>query len=138
MAITGGCLCGEVRYRAKREALWVVHCHCRWCKKHSGSAFVTIVMFRVSNVVWVAAKPTVYESSPGVERGFCPTCGSTLTFARPDRDEMSVFAGSLDNPNDISPSKHVFAEQRCEWLHLDDGLPSHDRFPPGGEDREPR
>jgi hypothetical protein len=93
-------------------------------------------MFRASNVVWLDGEPAVYESSPGVERGFCPTCGSTLTFARPDRDEMNVLAGSLDNSNVISPSVHIFAEQQCEWLHFDDGLPSYDRYPPGGEDRE--
>ena len=79
---------------AKSASIWDIR-----GQKHSGSAFVTFVMFRASNVVWLDAKPAVYESSPGVERGFCPTCGSTLTFARPDRDEMNVLAGSLDNSN---------------------------------------
>jgi hypothetical protein len=49
---------------------------------------------------------------------------------------MSVLAGTLDNPNVFQPSEHIFVEQRCGWLHVDDGLPSYDRFPPGGEDRE--
>jgi hypothetical protein len=137
MEWTGGCLCGAVRYETSSEPIWVGHCHCRWCQKHSGSAFTTCVMFRGKNVVWLDVKPAVYESSAGVERGFCPICGSTLSFARPDRDEITVFAGSLDNPNVISPSVHIFAEQQCEWLRLNDGLPCHDRFPPGGEDREP-
>jgi hypothetical protein len=94
-------------------------------------------MFQGNNVVWLDAKPAVYESSPGIERGFCPICGSTLSFTRLDRDEITVLAGSLDNPNVISPSEHIFANHQCEWLQLNDGLPSHDRFPPGGEDREP-
>jgi hypothetical protein len=93
-------------------------------------------LFDTCNVTWLSEKPAVYESSPGVERGFCPTCGSTLTFARPDRNEMSVLAGSLDNSSVIQPSEHIFVEQRCNWLHVDDGLPSYDRFPPGYEDRE--
>ena len=136
MSWSGGCLCGNVRYETFGEPIWVGHCHCRWCQKHSGSAFVTCVMFRVGNVVWADAKPTAFESSPGVERGFCPTCGSTLTFARPDRGEMSVLAGSLDDSNVICPSVHIFTEQQCDWARLDDGLPSYDRYPPGGEDRE--
>ena len=137
MQWTGGCLCGAVRYETSTLPIWVGHCHCRLCQKHSGSAFSTGVMFRGDNVVWLAEKPAVYESSPGIERGFCKICGSTLSFARPDRDEITVLAGSLDDPNVITPSEHIFAEQQCDWLHLNDGLPSHDRFPPGGEDREP-
>jgi hypothetical protein len=136
MSWSGGCLCGTVRYETLGEPIWVGHCHCRSCQKHSGSAFTTGVMFRASDLVWDKSKPEVYKSSPGVERGFCPTCGSTLTFARLDRDEVTVLAGSLDNPNVISPSEHIFTEEQCIWLRLDDGLPSHSRFPPGGEDRE--
>ncbi len=81
-------------------------------------------------------EPTVYESSPGVERGFCPTCGSTLSFARPGRGEVNLMVGSLDDPNVIEPVVHIFAEQRLTWLQMDDGLPAHHRFPPGEEDRE--
>ena len=136
MSWSGGCLCGNVRYETSGEPIWVGHCHCRWCQKHSGSAFITFVLFDPCNVTWLGEKPAVYESSPGVERGFCPTCGSTLSFARPDRIEMSVLAGSLDDPSVIQPSEHIFVVQRCSWLHVDDGLPSFDRFPPGDEDRE--
>jgi hypothetical protein len=97
---------------------------------------MTFVLFDPRNVKWLGEMPAIYDSSPGVERGFCPTCGSTLTFARPDRDEMSVLAGSLDNPSVARPSEHIFVEQCCAWLQVADGLPAHDRFPPGYEDRE--
>ena len=93
-------------------------------------------MFHTNNVEWLGDKPATYNSSPGVQRGFCPACGSTITFARPGRDEISIQAGSLDDPNVVSPTEHIFVEQRCAWLKFDDGLPIHDRYPPGGEDRE--
>ena len=74
-----------------------------------------------------------------LDQGMMPHCISTdltLPGHRPDRNEMSVLAGSLDNSSVIQPSEHIFVEQRCNWLHVDDGLPSYDRFPPGYEDRE--
>jgi hypothetical protein len=136
MTWTGGCLCEEIRYEISADPIWVGICHCRWCQRHSGSAFLTLAMFQTDDVIWLKAKPAVFQSSPEVERGFCPRCGSTLTFARGGRNEMNVTAGSLDNPNVIQPMQHIFSEQKCAWLHLDDALPSYDRYPPGGEDRE--
>ncbi|MEE8500971.1 MAG: GFA family protein [Kiloniellales bacterium] len=137
MAITGGCLCGEVRYRATGEAFWVAHCHCRWCQRASGAAFLTYVGFRTEDLEWVKGVPTIYKSSVQVERGFCARCGGTLSFARPSRAEIGVCAGTLDNPQDLAPEAHIFTDHQLAWLHLDDGLPRHGRFPPGAEDREP-
>ena len=137
MDMTGGCLCGEVRYRARGEALWVVHCHCRWCQRVSGAAFLTYIGFRSQDLGWVKGAPTIFESSAEVERGFCARCGSTLSFVRPRRGEIDVCAGTLDNPHGIDPEGHFFTDQQLAWLHVDDGLPRHGRFPPGDEDREP-
>ncbi len=136
MELRGGCLCGEIRYEVSTNPIWVGNCHCRWCQQHSGAAFLTLAMFRTDDVIWLKERPAVFQSSPEVERGFCPRCGSTLTFARPERNELSVTAGSLDDPNLIKPTQHIFAQQKCAWLHLDEVLPSYDRYPPGGEDRE--
>ena len=36
----GGCACGQVRYRMNREPLFVHCCHCSWCQRETGSAFV--------------------------------------------------------------------------------------------------
>ena len=137
MAITGGCLCGEVRYRARSDALWVAHCHCRWCQQASGAAFLTYLGFRTEDLEWVEGAPTIYKSSAEVERGFCARCGSTLTFARPGRGEIGVFAGGLDDAHDLKAAFHMFTDHQFAWLHLDDGLPRHGRFPPSAEDREP-
>lgn len=137
MTWSGGCLCGKVRYEASEAPEWIVHCHCQLCRRQTGAAFATFVLYRDGNLTWLHDKPAVYRSTPGVERGFCPTCGSAISFARPGRGETSVLVGSLDDPNAVHPSEHIFVEQRCTWLHMDDGLPVHDRFPPSDEDREP-
>lgn len=137
MTITGGCLCGDLRYEARGEPLWTGYCHCRWCQRQSGAAFIVFVMFAASNFNWIQGELATYASSSGVERGFCARCGSTLTFARPTRNEISVVSGSLDDPNSIQPKEHIFTVHQASWLRVDDDLPRRGRFPPGEEDREP-
>ena len=72
----------------------------------------------------------------GVERGFCAICGSTMTFARPELNEISVFAGTLDDPDSIVPTGHAFYDDHISWLEINDNLPRYARHPPGNEDRD--
>ncbi len=132
----GGCLCGDVRFSGSGEPEWVVNCHCKWCQRHSGAAFLTYVGYSTRNLKWLKGSPSVFHSSPGVERGFCKRCGSTLFFARPDRGEISVFAGVLDEPLNVSPTGHAFTDHAADWLKLSDDAPRWPRHPPGNEDRD--
>ena len=61
---------------------------------------------------------------------------SVAGFARPDRGEISVFAGVLDDPHDLEPTGHAFFEQHMAWLDTTDDAPRWDRHPPGNEDRD--
>jgi hypothetical protein len=136
MTITGGCLCGNLRYEARGDPLWVGYCYCRWCQRHSGAPFLVWVLFDTGNLLWTRGTLATYASSREVERGFCLRCGSTLTFARPRRKEISVSSGSLDEPNLIEPQVHLFTDHQVAWLHIADRLPRYKRFPSGAEDRE--
>ena len=40
--ITGGCLCGRIRYSGEAEPLRMVACHCKACQRYTGSAFLTV------------------------------------------------------------------------------------------------
>ena len=135
--IEGGCLCGAVRYRCQGKPEWVGNCHCWMCKKHTGSAFMTFVLFEGRDRVnWLKDPPAKYVMDDGVERGFCAKCGSTISFSRPDREEVNVLAGSLDNPDEVEPMLHIFTAQKCAWIDINDGLPAHPRFPPEAADRD--
>lgn len=134
--LEGGCLCGEVRYRATGQPLWVCHCHCRMCQKHTGAAFSTFIGFSSECISWTKREPNLYQSSTLVERGFCPVCGSTTSFHRAHKSEVSVSAGSLDYPERITPQFHLMTESQVPWINLCDDLPTHHRFPPEGEDRD--
>jgi hypothetical protein len=59
-----------------------------------------------------------------------------MTFARPERGEISVFAGTLDEPNDIEPKFHIFTDHQFSWLRIADDMPRYARFARGYEDRD--
>jgi hypothetical protein len=63
-----------------------------------------------------------YSSSPGVQRGFCARCGSTLTCAS-DRlsSETHYYVGAFERAAELKPTGELFAGERLPWLHLQDG-----------------
>jgi hypothetical protein len=122
----GSCLCGAVRFRATLPSRWVAHCHCSYCRRAHGAAFVTWAGFASSQVRVDAdaAAPTWYTSSPGARRGFCGRCGSPIFFESerwPGETHVAraLFVDELDR----EPSAHVFYEAHVPWLTLGDPLP---------------
>lgn len=107
---TGSCLCGGVRFRLVGEPLRTGICHCKDCRKASGSAFHAYG-------VWPrhAFESTGATSSYG-ERSFCPTCGGRVPFA--GTDEVEVTIGSLDvAPTEgLAPGYELWVGRRERWL----------------------
>jgi len=115
----GGCLCGGVRYRVIGELRDAVACHCTQCRKTTGhfAAFSAcrnddLLVERGDTLAW-------YESSPGVRRGFCGNCGSTLFWDDLSRGYISIAAGSLDQPTGIRLVKHIYAADKGDYYGID-------------------
>ena len=124
--ITGGCLCGAVRYEASEPLFDAHYCHCRTCQKASGApvvagAFLSRDAFRLTQ-----GEPKHYRSSPIVERGFCADCGTYLLY-RPLIPEWSdwliITIASLDHPERVQPARHYGIESELAWLTIQDDLP---------------
>jgi len=127
---TGGCLCGDIRFRAGEDPVWVGHCHCTLCRRQTATAFTTGVDFAAEAFEWTKGKPVYFRDSMGVDRSFCAHCGSSMTWEPPGRD-VTVFVGSLDRADDIQPTCHVFTSTMLPWVKLDDGLPHFQEGDPG-------
>ncbi len=123
--LEGGCLCGSIRYLINREPRVVSHCHCSLCRRVSGAGFLTWLTAKKETVT-VTGNPVWYPSSAWAERGFCAACG-THVLARSDhyRRYWDITAGSLDEPQRISPERHVFAGDKVTWIDITDTLPAH-------------
>jgi len=126
----GGCLCGAVRYTLRSAPDWSAHCHCRSCQKATGAGFATWVGVKEENFEVSHGRLAICVSSPGVQRGFCDRCGSSLTYVG-DRwpGQVSVLAATLDEPGIAAPTAHVYVEHKLPWVRLDDDLTKYKRFP---------
>lgn len=115
----GGCLCGAIRYRISGTPTATNICHCRSCRLATGGPVAAFADLAPGQFTWTRGTPAFFASSPGVHRGFCPTCGSSLTYesaALPG--EVHVLLATLDSPEALVPTQEVFAEERIPWMHL--------------------
>ena len=134
MKLSGGCLCGEVRFETNDQPLLIRHCHCEMCRKSSGSAFMTGLLYQLDAVRWHGEMQS-YESSPGVLRTFCTICGASLGFRQSNAAETEfLLLGSFDDPSGIEVNDnvdHVFAERELKWIKIEDTFPRADGLPQG-------
>ncbi len=122
----GGCLCGAVRYEARGVARYLCFCHCASCRRAAGAAVVPWVTFARTQLRVTRGALAEYRSSAAVLRGFCAACGTSLTFineARPQDIDLTV--ASLDEPQRLAPTMHVWVQDKLPWLSIDDGLPQY-------------
>ena len=121
-SITGGCLCGKVRYSADVDPIFTGVCHCRNCQRAGGSAFAILIAVPQS-ALDVNGPLKTYEdkgdSGNSVYRRFCPECGSTVM------DEASampgvhvVLAGTLDDPSWLKPTMQIYCDSAQPWVSL--------------------
>jgi hypothetical protein len=106
--VTGGCLCGKVRFVASGRPYRVGVCHCLDCRKHHGAPFHASAIFPEEAVV------THGETHVYAGRHFCPACGSTV-FGR-SADEIELNLGSMDAPNQFVPTYELWTVRRESWL----------------------
>ena len=106
--ISGGCLCGKVRLRASGSPSRVGICHCLDCRKHHGALFYAAAIFP-QHAVTIEGEANHYAG-----RYFCPGCGSSV-FGR-SGDEIEVLLGSLDAPDQFTPTYECWTVRRESWL----------------------
>lgn len=115
--MAGGCMCGAKRFEADIASDKAYLCHCRMCQQAIGNVSVAWVNVPKADVVWTEGVPDAYASSPIAIRGFCATCGTSLTFAFPDGPNMDITVAAFDDPAFFRPEHHFGVESvHREWL----------------------
>jgi hypothetical protein len=121
--LTGGCLCGAVRYRAATMSR-VGLCHCRMCQKASGAPVVAWLMVPTTAFSFTQGTPVSYRSSPRAVRHFCGACGSQLTsWLDENPSEVDVNLATLDHPEVVVPQYHIYTASQMPWLVIHDDRP---------------
>ena len=121
--MSGGCMCGRVRFSVTVDSDDAYLCHCRMCQRASGNVSLAMKNIRREDVRW-EREPDYYHSSPIARRGFCAACGTSLTFEYLEgSDKLDLIVGSFDDPSRFRPSSHFGAESMHRaWLDTT-GLP---------------
>jgi hypothetical protein len=117
-AITGGCQCGAVRFRATSLGRASI-CHCRMCQKAFGSFFGPLVT--AHNLEWTRGAPRHFASSDKVRRGFCADCGTPLTYEYGGPHEVAI--GALDDPEWAAPVIQVNPADKLSFFDTLAALP---------------
>jgi hypothetical protein len=124
--LTGGCLCGEIRYRISGAPVEALYCHCRMCQRAHGAPIVAWLTVPLDAFMLTAGNPASYRSSAKAWRHFCSRCGTPLTWREAENPRLvDISIASLDNPEAIEPSVHVWTDSRIAWFDTADHLPRY-------------
>jgi len=131
--ITGGCLCGAVRYTAEADPTSVTVCHCLDCQKFTGSAFAALVPVPKETLT-IEGKLKTFSSPGGsgnpLLRHFCPECGSSMAEESATRPgTMILNVGTFDDPAATTPRREIFRDRAWPWLHLQGDIPRFAKGP---------
>lgn len=124
--ISGGCLCGTVRYHAEGEPAAVALCHCDDCQRQSGAAFSVNVLvmgdaLTIEGEDALKSYETIGEETGATRyRKFCATCGSPILTELTEMDGMvAIKAGTLDDRSWLEPEMAVWCNGKHPWLTAD-------------------
>jgi hypothetical protein len=115
--MTGGCLCGRVRYEVEVEDDDAYLCHCGMCRKATGGVAEAFKSVKRDGLTWLR-EPDWYDSSDIARRPYCAQCGSPLGWmSRDDAETFDLTVGSFDDPSSLRPTKHIWTETMLPaWL----------------------
>lgn len=129
---SGGCLCGAVRYTVSAEPVRVTICHCTFCQRITGSAYLVEPIFKRADVEFAgsAMKSYVHRSDgsqKNIAVNFCDACGTTIRLdLERFPDVMGLFGGTFDDPNWFDRTskicRHIFTRSAQEGVVLPAGV----------------
>lgn len=122
---TGGCLCGQVRYRLTAEPVIARLCWCRDCQHIAGNGTANAIF--PSATIEITGSPAAYTSAADsgnqVTRRFCPQCGCHLFADSTARAGFTVVRiGTLDDPSSVKPVANIWSASAPAWACLDGAL----------------
>ena len=130
----GRCLCGDIRFEILGSPYLVEFCHCVSCRKSVGAPVMAWAGISREHFRLVSGIPKIYNSSPGVERGFCGKCGTSISITSAEYpDEIYVSDAAIDDESSFPPEVHIWRSERLPWIEINDSLPRYMRFKSGGE-----
>jgi len=117
MSLSGGCLCGAVRFDAAAPKPEITACHCDMCRRWASGPFFAVSCG--TDVTFEGAENIgVIQSSGWAERGFCKVCGSNLFYRLRGNGEHQMAAGAFDDQSGFALDLQVFVDEASDYCTL--------------------
>jgi len=132
MKYFGSCLCGNIQYVIDGEFDSFYLCHCKSCRKDTGSAHASNLFSSTALLKWLKGESEVKiynHNNSGHIKAFCPNCSSALPNIQMDGKLLVVPAGSLDTDIDISPTGHIYLIEKAMWDDKLELAPKYNELP---------
>jgi hypothetical protein len=138
--LTGGCLCGGVRFELTEPPREAGYCHCTRCQRRTGTGSSAQARIDGNTFRLLAGQELVRawrHPEGGFEKVFCGDCGAQLFSRNPDdARQMSIRMGAFDGDPGVRPSFRTYVAYAAAWEPIpDDGLEriaeGRPRFDPG-------
>jgi hypothetical protein len=135
LPLTGGCLCGGVRYEVTETPVLAGYCHCTRCQRRTGSAAACSALIVPGSLRITEGEELLGSFDPpdGWSKVFCSACGGALwAQSNDDPGLCNVRLGTFDGDPGIAPSYRQFTAYAAAWEPIpDDGLARYpERRPP--------
>lgn len=129
----GSCLCGSVQYEISGEPKKFYHCHCKRCRKATGTGHATNLFLQPGSLKWLKGEDLIrLYKVPEAQRftnSFCSNCGGRVPRYVKEMDAVIIPAGSLDSEPPLRPQARVFWDSRADWSCSAGELPVHAEYP---------
>lgn len=124
--LTGGCLCGAIRYTVGVPISELRACHCTNCQKASGAGGSVNAVLPSAELKSTKGTPKRYagkaDSGRTLYRFFCADCGSPLYSQRETAPEtLALRIGTLDDPGEMKITAHIWTRSARPWDPIDPG-----------------
>lgn len=127
LPLSGGCLCGALRYEIGEAPLVTYTCHCTDCQRLTSSAFSMAITVRDSSFRLTAGQPRLVQKTADsgrvVSRWLCPDCACWVV-SNPQPEGSTgelirrVRAGTLDDRSWLRPTAHFWTRSKQPWVAL--------------------
>ena len=126
--LAGGCFCGAVRFDIEGPEKFACFCHCHSCQHAAGAPVVAWATYARDTLRVTRGAIQFFDSSPGVTRGTCSACGTSISYEHVDRPgDIDLTLNSLDDPSAPVLKAHIWVEDKAPWFEIGDRLPVYQK-----------
>lgn len=126
--VCGGCFCGNIRFEVSGPETFACFCHCESCQRAAGAPVVAWATYPRNTFRTTQGDVHWHRSSPGVTRGVCSNCGSSISYENEKRPgEIDITLNCLDDPTAPTLRAHIWTQDKQPWLQIGDDLPVYKR-----------